>query len=276
MVVEMHGKMNRNFMAMGMVLLCLSGVFTGCRGKVSSEDAGQNTQAESQAVLDESTDGQDAEKEETEALSESGTSKNGGSESQDSESGGSGGNASEDASDEHEDTPMLPNATGWAIQKYTDEYLSYEIPENWGKNEDESNRMMMFAFFQSQSPEVEYPSNVNVQITQLDTGNQPMSIDYGEEDIQEEFHQFMLSDMGLPAEAAKGTFSVTQTAKGIYVYSLGFERKAMDNTMVHQTIYLPMNLQHSIVIWATDFQDGAKVSADEAARHICETLEIVQ
>lgn len=262
----MKSKINRKrmqkLMAMGMILLGLSGLFTGCKKSDTAEETVQNTQAEQQTALAESADGtetaedtentdstgQDAAQEETELPAES----------------------------DGTDTPLLPNATGWAVQKYTDEYLSYEIPESWEKNEDESSQMMLFAFFQSKSPEAKYPSNVNVQITQLDTGNQPMHIDYGAEDIQEEFHQFMLNDMGLPAEAANGTFSVTQTGKGVYVYSLGFERKAMDNTTVHQTIYLPMDMQHSIVIWATDFRDGAKVSADEAALHLCETLEIVK
>ena len=134
----------------------------------------------------------------------------------------------------------------------------------------------MFAFFQSQDPKTQYPSNVNVQITQTNTGENQGGIDYSSKEIQEEFHQFLLSDMGLPAEAAKGTFSVITTEKGVYVYSLGFERRAMDNTMVHQTIYLPMNMEHSIVIWATDFKDGAVVSADEAALRICETLTIIK
>ena len=180
----------------------------------------------------------------------------------------------EEEIEEESSAALHTGATGW--QSYQDQYLSYEIPKNWAKNSEQSSDEMMFAFFQSQDPKTQYPSNVNVQITQTNTGENQGGIDYSSKEIQEEFHQFLLSDMGLPAEAAKGTFSVITTEKGVYVYSLGFERRAMDNTMVHQTIYLPMNMEHSIVIWATDFKDGAVVSADEAALRICETLTIIK
>lgn len=264
----MNSKRIRQWIVAGMTALCLLSVFTGCKGSGgASEERAQNVGAESQEEKKEKADSQGGTKEEIPGETKEDAAPG---------SKASGETGSSGSETESKEVPLLPNATGWAVQKYKDPYLSYEIPESWGKNDDQSSDEMLFAFFQSKDPRTDYPSNVNVQITQLDTGNNPMSIDYGSAEIQEEFHQFLISDMGLPAEAAEGKFSVARTGNGVYVYSLGFERKAMDNTMVHQTIYLPMDMQHSIVIWATDFREGAKVSADEAAMHICETLEIVK
>lgn len=265
--------------ALWLCMLCLAGNAAGCKKDASKDaasaaettvltetaetqemSAGQNTESDVQngasavqsskdALADRSVQGENGEEERKET--------------------------DEDVKEtEGEDTPLRPNAAGWEEKNYQDSYLSYRIPESWEQNASQSNEEMMFAFFQSNDPKVTYPSNVNVQITQLNTGEHQNGIDYGDKEIQEEFHQFLITEMGLPAEAADGTFTVTEAKGSVYIYSLGFDRKATDNTTVHQTVYLPMNLEHSIVIWATDFHEGAAVSADDAAKRICETLEI--
>lgn len=265
-------RMRKTILA-GISILCLAGSLTSCRTKAlevpeTSKQTVQDEQtgelAESKSADEEKIAGENVPKE----LSENKTSDSEETEEETQEE-------TQEKDPEGETSAALrTGAAGW--QSYQDQYLSYEIPKSWAKNNEQSSDGMMFAFFQSQDPKTQYPSNINVQITQTNTGEKQGGIDYSSKEIQEEFHQFLLSDMGLPAEAAKGTFSVTTTKKGVYVYSLGFERRAMDNTMVHQTIYLPMNMEHSIVIWATDFKDGATVSADEAALHLCETLEIIK
>lgn len=255
--------------ALWLCVLCLAGNAAGC-GKGGSKDAA--SAAETTALTE------TAETAETTGTQEMSDGQNTESDVQNGASAvQSGKDALADKSVQGkngEDTPLRPNAAGWEEKNYQDSYLSYRIPESWEQNASQSNEEMMFAFFQSKDPKVTYPSNVNVQITQLNTGEHQNGIDYGDKEIQEEFHQFLITEMGLPAEAADGTFTVTEAKGGVYIYSLGFDRKAMDNTTAHQTVYLPMNLEHSIVIWATDFHEGAAVSADDAAKRICETLEI--
>lgn len=258
--------------ALWLCVLCLAGNAAGC-GRDASKDAAsvpETTALAETTKTQERSAGQN-----TESVMQNGASAEQSGKDALTEKSVQG----EDEEEEHkeaegENAPLRPNAAGWEEKLYQDRYLSYQIPESWEQNASQSNEEMMFAFFQSKEPEVKYPSNVNVQITQLNSGEHQNGIDYGDKEIQEEFHQFLITEMGLPAEAADGTFTVTETKGGVYIYSLGFERKAMDNTTAHQTVYLPMNLEHSIVIWATDFHEGAAVSADDAAKRICETLKI--
>ena len=116
------------------------------------------------------------------------------------------------------------------------------------------------------------PSNVNVQISSLQSNSK--NIDYSDEEIKEDFHEFLLSSGQLPEEAQNGAY-FTEEINGVWVYYLTFDREAQDGTSAKQTIYLPMGLDYSIVIWATDFNDGCTPKADDVAKHICATLEII-
>ncbi len=169
--------------------------------------------------------------------------------------------------------PAAGQASSAAWQVYTDDYLSYEIPANWSKNDGYSSDQARLAFFTPTDPASDTPSNVNLQITSLQ--NRSQSMDYADPEIQRLYYDFLLSgDMGLPDEAQGGTYQTEQIGD-TWVYSLSFERDAGDGVMVQQTAYFPMGLDYALVIWATDFQDGSTPPVTEVARHICETLQIL-
>lgn len=159
----------------------------------------------------------------------------------------------------------------WETQVYEDDYLRYEIPANWVKNESYSNNQMRLSFFTEKEAKTETPSNVNIQVLHLNNSN---GIDYADPQVQKEFHEFLLSPDGLPQkEAQNGVYAVEQI-NDIWVYSLSFPRDAGNGTIVQQTVYFPMGLDHSIVIWATDFKDNCTPTVTEIAKHICATLQL--
>ncbi len=160
----------------------------------------------------------------------------------------------------------------WETQTYQGKYLKYEIPKNWSKNDDNSVDELKLDFFTPTDITSEMPSNVNVQISSLQSNSK--NIDYSDEEIKEDFHEFLLSSGQLPEEAQNGAY-FTEEINGVWVYYLTFDREAQDGTSAKQTIYLPMGLDYSIVIWATDFNDGCTPKADDVAKHICATLEII-
>lgn len=156
----------------------------------------------------------------------------------------------------------------WETQTYEDDFLSYEIPASWEKNEAYSSEELQVALF---TPKDGGPSNVNVQLLSLQ--NRSKDFDYGDPEIQEEYHAFLLSpDSGLPQEAQDSTFAAEQIG-GTWVYSISFARDAGGGTMVQQTCYLPMGLEYSVSIWATDYGDGCVPGVEDVARQICETLQ---
>lgn len=161
----------------------------------------------------------------------------------------------------------------WETQTYEDDYLSYEIPANWQKHEN-SNDEMRLTLFTEKEPATEMPSNICVQILSLQS--QSKDFDYADPEIQELYHQFLLSpDARLVAEAQDGEY-VAEQIGGTWVYSLSLTRETDDGTMVRQTGYFPMGLEYSLVIWATDYQDGCTPPVEEIAKHICETLCILE
>lgn len=160
----------------------------------------------------------------------------------------------------------------WETQTYQGKYLKYEIPKNWSKNDDNSVDELKLDFFTPTDITSEMPSNVNVQISSLQSNSK--NIDYSDEEIKEDFHEFLLSSGQLPEEAQNGAY-FTEEINGVWVYYLTFDREAQDGTSAKQTIYLPMGLDYSIIIWATDFNDGCTPKADDVAKHICATLEII-
>lgn len=174
-----------------------------------------------------------------------------------------------------DDSNKVSSGVSWQAQEYSDDYLSYEIPVAWARSEEYSNRERNFAFFQAKGSQNEFSSNVNIQITKLNTGDQQNKIDYSSEEVQQDFHEFLLQQMGMPKEAGEGEFKVVKSDSGRYIYSLSFERMASNNTLVRQTVFFPMNMEHSIVVWATDFSDNVNPPVDEVARHMCETLKVI-
>lgn len=161
----------------------------------------------------------------------------------------------------------------WETQVYEDEYLSYEIPASWQKHENSSDDMRLTLFTQ-QDPATETPSNVCVQILSLQS--QSKDFDYSDPEIQKLYYEFLVSpESGLTEEAQGGEYW-TEQMDGTWVYSIRFSREAGDGTMVQQTGYFPMGLDYSLVIWATDYQDGCTPPVDEIAKHICQTLCILE
>lgn len=161
----------------------------------------------------------------------------------------------------------------WETQEYEDTYLSYEIPAGWKKHENSSDDMRLTLFTQ-QEPTTDMPSNVCVQILSLQS--QSKDFDYADPEIQELYHQFLISsDSGLTAEAQDGEYATEQIGD-TWVYSISFAREAEDGTMVQQTGYFPMGLDYTLAIWATDYKDGCTPPVEEIAKHICETLCILE
>lgn len=160
----------------------------------------------------------------------------------------------------------------WETQTYEGKYLKYELPKNWSKNEAHSVDEMNLDFFTPTDTTSEMPSNINIQISSLQSNSK--NIDYSDEKIKEDFHKFLLSSGQLPDEAQNGKY-FTEEINGIWVYYLTFDRETQDGSSVKQTIYLPMGLDYSIIIWATDFNDGSTPKVDDIAKYICATLEII-
>lgn len=160
----------------------------------------------------------------------------------------------------------------WETQIYKGKYLKYEIPKNWSKNEAHSIEEMNLDFFTPTDTTSEMPSNINIQISSLQSNSK--NIDYSDEKIKEDFHKFLLSSGQLPEEAQSGKY-FTEEINGIWVYYLTFDREIQDGLSAKQTIYLPMGLDYSIIIWATDFNDGSTPKVDDIAKYICATLEII-
>lgn len=160
----------------------------------------------------------------------------------------------------------------WETQTYQGKYLKYEIPKNWSKNDDNSIDELKLDFFTQTDTTSEMPSNVNVQISSLQSNSK--NIDYSDEEIKEDFHKFLLSSGQLPEEAQNGAY-FTEEINGVWVYYLTFDRETPDGVYAKQTIYLPMGLDYSIIIWATDFNDGCTPKVDDIAKYICATIEII-
>ena len=160
------------------------------------------------------------------------------------------------------------------FQRFEDDYLSYEIPMTWDKNEEFSNSSANITAFIPMNSTTDWPSNVNITINGFENGAELANTDYSDEKVQESFYAFLMSEVGtqLPTEAADGEFSVIQIG-GHYVYTLAFERQ-VDDKLVHQTLYTPMGYQYTMSIYATDWSDGENPSSDQVAKHLIETLVI--
>lgn len=169
------------------------------------------------------------------------------------------------------DTNSMDTAVDWETKEYEDTYLKYEIPSNWELNPNYSNEGMRLVFFASSEASSGNPSNVNVQVTSLKSNSK--NLDYGDASIQDEFHDFLISEAGLPNEAKNGVFKVFQTAD-FYVYTISFSRVTDSGIKVQQTAYIPVGLDYSIIIWATDWKDNTSPSVEEVAMHLCNTLQI--
>lgn len=169
-------------------------------------------------------------------------------------------------------TAADPSQPTWETQEYADAYLSYEIPADWQKHENSSDQLRL-TLFTPQEAATATPSNVSVQILSLQ--NQSKNFDYADPEIQKAYYEFLTSpDSGLPTEMQDQEYW-TEQINSTWVYCITFARDAGDGTMVQQTGYFPMGLDDSLVIWATDYQDGCTPPVKEIAEHICETLEIL-
>lgn len=166
---------------------------------------------------------------------------------------------------------MLSSTVSWETKEFEDAYLKYQIPANWEEIKEYSKEANRLTFFASPEAGADTLSNVNIQISSLK--NEGKSMDYGSTEIQKDFHTFLITEAGLPSEAQDGSFTVYQTPE-CYVYALSFARTVSTGMSVTQTAYVPVGLDYAIMIWATDWNDGASPSADEIALQMCATLEI--
>lgn len=160
----------------------------------------------------------------------------------------------------------------WETQLYEDQYLSYEIPSNWIKNKESSNDEIPASLFHEDGTQSNNPSNVVVAIINLDS---PGDLDYSDPAIQEEFHEFLISPVGLPQKEAKDGEYAAEQIGDLWVYSLAFDRDLGDGTVVRQTVYYPMGLDRTIEVCATDFKDNATPAVNEVAKNICATLKVL-
>lgn len=160
----------------------------------------------------------------------------------------------------------------WETQLYEDQYLSYEIPSNWIKNKESSNDEIPASLFHEDGTQSNNPSNVVVAIINLDS---PGDLDYSDPAIQEEFHEFLISPVGLPQKEAKDGEYAAEQIGDLWVYSLAFDRDLGDGTVVRQTVYYPMGLDRTIEVCATDFKDNTSPAVNEVAKNICATLKVL-
>ena len=164
------------------------------------------------------------------------------------------------------------SAVEWETQPYEDDYFTYEIPATWAKNAEYSSDQPPVAFFTEQAPKTETPSNVIVQVLSLQSRSQ--DLDYSDPEIQKMDYEFLVSEAGGMPEGIQDKEYMTEKVNGTWIYSLSLTRDAGDGTMVRQTGYFPMGLPYTLVIWATDFQDGCTPTVNEVAKHIGATLSI--
>ena len=161
----------------------------------------------------------------------------------------------------------------WETQVYEDTYLSYEIPANWKKHENSSDELRL-TLSTPQDAATATPSNVSVQILSLQ--NRSKDFDYADPEVQKAYYEFLTSpDSGLPTQMQDKEYWTEQIGD-TWVYSLRFTRETDDGTTVQQTGYFPMGLDYSLAVWATDYQDGCTPPVEEIAKHICETLQILE
>lgn len=180
--------------------------------------------------------------------------------------------ASSGASAASSATSSASSQPTWETQQYEDEYLSYEIPANWAKNEEYSSSDLRLAFFTEKDSASAMPSNVNIQVLSLQ--NRSKDMDYSDPEIQKQYYEFLMSQDSLPLGDAKDITYYTEEIGDRWVYMLSFSRTADDGTEAQQTAYFPMGLDYSLVLWATDFNDGYTPTVDEVAKHICATLTL--
>lgn len=170
------------------------------------------------------------------------------------------------------DTAKTAHEVTWETQVFEDGKVSYEIPADWKKNDENSNAEANINLFHDKKTQTNKPSNVVVVI--LNTENE-QDLDFADPAIQKEFHDFLISPSGLPQpEAQTGTFAAEQIGD-IWVYSLGFDRVVEGGQTVHQTVYYPMGLEYFLEVCATNFYDETPIDVNEVAKHICATMEIL-
>ena len=165
-------------------------------------------------------------------------------------------------------------ATGVEYVIYEDEYLKYEIPSTWKKNDSYTDDSLNMTVFDPSSPITDMPSNINITINNFENGAELAGTDYGDEEVQQNFYMFLLSQVGsqLPQEAGTGTFAVINIGDH-YVYTLDYDRE-VDGKVIHQKLYTPMGYDYTMAIYATDWADGENPSANQVAEHLIETLEV--
>lgn len=166
----------------------------------------------------------------------------------------------------------LPDAADWETQDYADEYLSYELPASWQYDENFSDESSRLAFFTPSDSASESPSNINVQVLSLK--NDTRDLDFSDPDIQESFHQFLLTE-NLPPEAEDGTYTVYQRPDGLYVYAIDFDREMSEDMTIHQTGFYIMGLDITVSVWATDWHDNCTPALADVAHRLCATLTLV-
>lgn len=168
---------------------------------------------------------------------------------------------------------VLEKGVEWETKRYEDAYLAYEIPASWEESPEYSSAEDNFTFFIPSESQTEYPSNVNIQITNLDNASKGM--DYGDATVQRDFHEFIVTQGGLPAQAKDREFAVYRTGD-TYIYAYSFSRAVDDGGTVKQTAVFPVGFDYGVVIWATDWNDGASPAPVEVALHLCSTLEKIE
>lgn len=157
---------------------------------------------------------------------------------------------------------------------YEDEYLSYEIPSDWEVLETYFDDVTYGITFASSTTSVHSPSNVYVEIVDVNDYVEYETTDYGDEEIQESYYDFVINELlvDYPEEAAAGEI-LTMMMEDHYVYTFHYEVE-VDGQQVRQGIYAPMSYEYPIMIYATEWSDGENPTVDQVTEHIIKTLQI--
>ncbi len=171
--------------------------------------------------------------------------------------------------------PDQPPVQTGQTQIFTQDSLQYEIPADWTEVSEMSDPSKGIYFFTRSDIDVNtQPSNVVVEVVKQSTSDVD-GIDYSDVEMQQSFREYF-EQMVLPTKTGHSNFNFSvEQINGTYVYIPEMDRDTGDGKTVHQTYYYPMGLGYSVIVYATDFQDGISPDVKSVAKQIISTFQVI-
>jgi hypothetical protein len=146
--------------------------------------------------------------------------------------------------------------------------LSYEIPAGWGERPEMTEGSPYARFYTAADADLSLkPSNIVVEYAKAT--DMPDNMDFGDKGVYESFFEY-ISEVVIPQRPSDLTnirYSVWETSDSfVYIYEADIVDQ--DGGLTHQTCCYPMKFGGSLIIFATDYADGAQPDVNAAARHI--------